>query len=357
MNKMKEKLFVSGYTKKNNKGIHCIEIAKNKEAQSEDNISVDIDSKLLIEIDNPSFIAVAKDAEMIFSVTSSLGGGVCSFIKKNDEYELVGCVENIGKSPSHLFYDESRNFLYASNYHLGKVDIIRVNSLGELKLINTIVIEGKSLISPDQDVSRCHMAITDPKGNFLSVVNLGTDCVYVYDIGEEGGATLVSEYHTLKGMGPRHIAFDFESKFAYLLGELNSQIDILSYNSVAGEFSYVESISMLPEGYYGKNTASAIKISADGKYLYASNRGHDSISVYNIKDNGLLELVQIEKTGGKIPRDFGFALESDLLVVGHQESNEITVFKRDKSFGRLVKMDGLSIEIPEIVCVTEGFIN
>ena len=150
--------------------------------------------------------------------------------------------------------------------------------------------------------------------------------------------------------GARHIVFHNHYKIAYLICELNSTIEVLIYDGV-GQFEHLQTISTLPEGFEDFNGTAAIRLSADGKFLYGSNRGHDSIAVYQILADGSLQLVEITPTKGKNPRDFNITPDQNYLIAVHQDSDNATVFKRDPETGRLTEISH-DFYVPEAVCVT-----
>lgn len=336
-----KRIYLGGYTRKKNKGIHILKIDKN---------SNKINEVEFIKEEGATFLALSRDRKKLFSITTREEGGVASYKLENGRYNLVDTIGYMGKSPCHIYFDEKQSIIYASNYHLGRLDIIKVDDNLEMKIINTINYFANSIVSPDQDSSKCHMAIKDRDDEYLIVVNLGADCIYSYKMFEDGSYKLVAMYNSKAGMGPRHLVFDREGEYAYIIGELDSSIDVVKYNKKTGVFKFVSNISTLPHDYKGKNTASAIKISKDDKFLYASNRGHNSIAVYKIVEKGKLELLQIEKTKGETPRDFNFIKDEEMILVGHQD-DLIHLFERDKETGMIKHMDGKCLNIEEIVCV------
>lgn len=342
-----EQLFLSGYTRKNNKGIHIFDV----EYDIDRNIK--FSKNQLIEESSPTYLAKSANGDRLFSVTARDGGGVASYKKENGKYVLVDTLASMIKAPCHLYFDEKKNLVYSSNYHMGRLDIIGVDDNLELERKSTIQFNGKGKVSPDQDSSKCHMSIKDPFDKYLIVIDLGDDAVHTYYITEDGNHRLISTYKTEAGMGPRHIVFSKDGRKAYLIGELNSRIDILNYDFSSGEFSYVDSISTIPNDYDGKNTAAAIKISSDGEFLYASNRGHNSIAAFKILEDGSLELLQLLKTEGDTPRDFNFNSDERFVFIGHQNGDYVKVFKRDKKTGKLEYLKGMDIEAAETVCVME----
>ena len=342
-----EQLFLGGYTRKNNEGIHILNIDIDADGKMK------VDEKQLIKEGSPTYLAKSENGDKLFSITTREDGGIVSYILKDGKYEQADIHSGMMKAPCHLYYDEKRELLYSSNYHLGRLDIIKVDDELKMERMSTIQFNGKGKISPDQDSSKCHMSVKDPFDKYLIVVDLGDDAVHTYYITDVGNYRLISTYRTDDGMGPRHIVFSEDGRYAYLIGELNSKIDILEYNFSEGEFVQRGQVSTLPEGYDGKNTAAAIKISKDGKFVYASNRGHNSIAVFRVQNDGKLERVQIIETGGETPRDFGFSRNDEYLFAGHQNSDFVTVFKRNAKNGTLEYMEGMDIEAPETVCVME----
>ena len=144
-------------------------------------------------------------------------------------------------------------------------------------------------------------------------------------------------YHATSGAGPRHIVFHPSYKIAYLICELNSTIEVLIYDG-DGQFERMQTISTLPENFSEFNGTAAIRLSADGRFLYGSNRGHNSIAVYKVAGDGTLELVEIVPTNGKNPRDFNITPDQQYVIAVHQDSDNATVFKRDPKTGKLTEI-------------------
>ena len=183
---------------------------------------------------------------------------------------------------------------------------------------------------------------------YLITCDLGTDSLHVYDVSEEGKLTLINQYQTAPGAGPRHLVFHPHYKTAYLINELNATIDVLFYDGM-GEFEHFQTVSTLPSDYDGQKWASAIKLSADGKFLYASNRAHNSIAVFKVVADGSLELIEIVPSQGLNPRDFTLSPDQNYLIAAHQDSRNATVFKRDSASGKLTLLSD-DFYVPEAVC-------
>ena len=195
-----------------------------------------------------------------------------------------------------------------------------------------------------------HVHFTDlTPDHYLVTCDLGTDQVITYDLDQEGKLSKLYTYHSQPGSGSRHIVFHNHYKIAYLICELNSTIEVLIYDGV-GEFERMQVISTLPDGYECFNGTAAIRLSKDGKYLYASNRGHDSIAVYTILADGSLELLEIVPTHGQTPRDFDLTPDQEFVIAVHQDSDNATVFKRNPETGRLAELSN-DFHVPEAVCI------
>jgi 6-phosphogluconolactonase len=153
------------------------------------------------------------------------------------------------------------------------------------------------------------------------------------------------------GSGPRHLAFHPNGKYAYLIHELNSTMTALAYNPEKGTFSELQTITTLPKDFEGDNYPAAVKVSPDGKFLYGSNRGHNSIVVYAIDENtGKLTPVQHQSTGGNWPRDFSIDQTGTILMVANERSNNIVTFKIDRTTGKLTPT-GHEVQVQKPVCV------
>jgi 6-phosphogluconolactonase len=179
--------------------------------------------------------------------------------------------------------------------------------------------------------------------------DLGTDEVVTYNVSEQGQLTKINTYKSALGAGPRHITFHPTQKMAYLMNELNSTIEVLIYDGV-GQFTLLQTLSTLPEDWTAFNGTAAIRVSSDGKFLYGSNRGHDSIAVFKIIADGTLELIQIAATHGKMPRDFNLSSDEKVIIAAHQDSDNVTTFFRNSATGLLTEIQH-DFMVPEAVCV------
>ncbi|MGL5688159.1 MAG: lactonase family protein, partial [Weissella cibaria] len=202
---------------------------------------------------------------------------------------------------------------------------------------------------PEQGSSHVHWNNLTPD-NRVAVVDLGADKVLTFDVSDAGKLTLVATYETEAGFGPRHLRFSPDGQYAYLLGELSSQLSVLKYNA-DGSFTHLQTVATIPADWTEHNGGAAIYLSNDGKFVYTSNRGHNSIAVFAVKDNGVsVAHIQWISTEGDFPRDFALSPDDAFLVAANQNTDNVTVYRRDAVTGELT-LSQKDFEIPESVRV------
>ncbi len=342
---MNQKLVLGTYTKRESKGIYSIELDKNDKKLK--------NLKEEIQVNNPTYLAGNADYSLMISIAKSPQGlgGIKSF-KKDPEsgaYQEIDSAFEEGAPPCYVAYDDSRNLVYTANYHKGEVCVYHVSQDGMLSLLDKNTHSGKS-VHENQESPHAHYFDLTPDGNFLIACDLGTDEVVIYTLGENNKLTVNDIVPVTPGTGPRHLAFHPNHRFAYVFGELSSDVLAFSYNSDNGTLSLIQTISSIPEEHDTFNGGAAIRVSSDGNYLYASNRGHDSIVIYRIADDGTLSLINYTSTEGQVPRDFNMDPTETFVVVGHQDSDNLTLFERDKENGTLTLLQK-DVYAPEVICV------
>ncbi|SJZ36926.1 6-phosphogluconolactonase [Pilibacter termitis] len=338
---MTEKILFGGYTKRVSEGMYSLDL--NKETKQLENLT------LIAKEPNPTYLVVDKSQHLYSVGAVEELGGVAAFSFENNQATLLNHVVSTGAPLCYVGVDEVRNLVYGANYHLGEVRVYKRLANGSLELADTAKHTGSG---PHKNQTSPHVHYTDlTPDNRLVACDLGTDGVYLYDVSEEGKLSLVSTYQANAGAGSRHITFHPNGRIAYLFGELNSTIEVLAYDKEKAEFSLLQVISTLPEDFSGESAGAAVRLSADGKYLYASNRGHNSIVVYKVSENGEeLTTIQWASTHGDFPRDFNFSQDEDFLIVANQDSDNVTLFARNKENGELVVVQK-NVFLPEGTCV------
>ena len=204
---------------------------------------------------------------------------------------------------------------------------------------------------PEQDGAHVHFAAVTPDFQRLAVADLGNDTLTTYTISDAGKLGDPVVFHADPGFGPRHIAFNHNNPVAYLLGELSSQVSILSYDAAAGSFELIATLPTIPEDYTDHNGAAAIRLSSDQRFLYVSNRGFNSLTVFAVSPDGrnLSQLQQIS-TAGDFPRDFNFDLTERYVLAVNQNTSNGTLYSRDSKTGLLTE-EQRDIPTPEAVNV------
>ncbi|MPM69562.1 6-phosphogluconolactonase [bioreactor metagenome] len=261
----------------------------------------------------------------------------------------MNAVTEEGAPLCYVAVDETRQLVYGANYHKGEVNVYRILDNGGIEAVESLYHQEETGPHKNQDHAHVHYTDLTPDQR-LVVCDLGTDRVYTYDVAENGKSTLAATFVAEPGTGPRHLVFHPTQPIAYLFGELDSTVSVLAYQE-NGSFEKLQKISTLPEDFTGENGGAAIRISNDGRFLYTSNRGHNSIAVFEISSNGeQLSAIQNISTEGDFPRDFALNSTNEFLVCANQNSDNLTLFTRDAQTGKLTLLQK-DIYAPECVCV------
>jgi 6-phosphogluconolactonase len=261
----------------------------------------------------------------------------------------------MGGGPCHLSVDETGKILFAANYGNGTVASFALNADGSIgKQTGFDQHTGKGPDAERQEGPHAHAVVLSPDNRFLFVPDLGADQIKIYRV-DSAKATFAPNnpsFASVKpGLGPRHLAFAPGGKFAYVICEMGSSVVAFAYDPVKGSLTPLETISTLPADFKGIDNSSEIGISPSGRFLYASNRGHDSITVFAIDPGkGTLTKLLVVPTQGKIPRNFALDPTGKYLVAANQKSNQMVIFAVDQTTG-LLKPTGQVLDIEEPVCV------
>ena len=334
---MKETVYFGTYTRRTSQGIY--------KADFDTETGQLANLELFAAEPSPTYLAFDQNQHLYTVGSQDDKGGIAAY---QTDGTLLNHVVEEGAPHCYVAVDEKRNLVYAANYHKGQVLVYKRQEDGSLLLSDVDQHSGQG---PHENQASPHVHFTDlTPDHYLVTCDLGTDQVITYDLDQEGKLSKLYTYHSQPGAGSRHIIFHNHYKIAYLICELNSTIEVLIYDGV-GEFERMQVISTLPDGYEGFNGTAAIRLSKDGKYLYASNRGHDSIAVYTILADGSLELLEIVPTHGQTPRDFDLTPDQEFVIAVHQDSDNATVFKRNPETGRLAELSNY-FHVPEAVCIS-----
>lgn len=335
---MIEKIILGTYTRRVSEGIYTIDLDTEKKELS----GLTLATKEV----SPTYLAKSK-AENLYTVTTVDGlGGAGAY---DSTYQFLNAVTEEGAPLCYVAVDETRQLVYGANYHKGEVNVYRILDNGGIEAVESLYHQEETGPHKNQDHAHVHYTDLTPDQR-LVVCDLGTDRVYTYDVAENGKLTLAATFVAEPGTGPRHLVFHPIQPIAYLFGELDSTVSVLAYQE-NGSFEKLQKISTLPEDFTGENGGAAIRISNDGRFLYTSNRGHNSIAVFEISSNGeQLSAIQNISTEGDFPRDFALNSTNEFLVCANQNSDNLTLFTRDAQTGKLTLLQK-DIYAPECVCV------
>jgi 6-phosphogluconolactonase len=256
--------------------------------------------------------------------------------------------------PSHLVVDATGRALLAANFRDGFVASIPIHADGSLGTAQVIRHAGRGAHPTRQDKPHVHSVTLSPDNRFVIVADLGLDRVFTYAL-DAATARLTPAsppwIATAPGAGPRHSKFGADGRFVYVINELDNTLDTFAYEATCGALSRKQTVPTLPSDFSGTNTTAEVRIHPNGRFLYGSNRGHDSVAVFAIDPAlGTLTRVEIVPSGGRNPRNFALSPDGRWLVCGHQDTPLVTVFRVDPTTGRLTRTEH-SAAVPAAVCV------
>lgn len=311
------------------------------------------DAHLVAEVANPSFLAKDPESTYLVAVSEVDSAEVLSFAMQGDGVlRIMDRVRTGGSAACHVAVSAAHATVFAANYEDGSVMSCPVGADGTFNgPPQTVKHSGSSIDTERQEGPHAHSVNIDPEGSALLVADLGTDSIVVYAIGEGHGRLAEIESargRAIAGSGPRHMVFHPNGTVVYCLNELTSTVTRYDYRP--GEaLDAIQTVPGLPGGYSGVSTAADIHIDSTARFLYSSNRGHDSIAVFRIDgDAGLLPVGQVS-TGGENPRNFTLIPDSPYLLAANQDSDSIVVFHIDDH--GIPVATGNSIAVPRPVCL------
>jgi 6-phosphogluconolactonase len=314
--------------------------------------------ELAAETADPSFLAVSPNHQFLFAVneTANVAGSVTAFKLdvKTGKLEFLNQQPSGGFNACHLIVDPDNRFVIAANYGSGTVEVLPIQTNGFLGMPVTVVQHhGSSVNQARQSGPHAHCIAMDAR-NRVYVCDLGLDKVMIYHLDENSGQLTTNEvpFAELKpGSGPRHISFHPDGKFAYVVSEMGSTLTAFTYDPENGALKEIQSVSTLPENFHGNSACAEVAIHPSGKFIYASNRGHDSIAVFAIDEKtGRLTPVEHQPTLGKTPRGFAIDPTGQFLIAANQDSDNVTVFRINTENGKLTAT-GQNFQVGKPVCV------
>ena len=336
-------VYVGTYTtgKSTSKGIYLFGL------ESKGPVDLLVPLGIAAETVNPSFLDIDRKRRLLFAVSEVSDfegkqvGAVSAFSidPATGKLTLINQQPSMGTGPCHLVLDKAGRHVLVANYGSGSVAVLPIGPDGRLgEATATVQHTGKSVHPERQKGPHAHCLILDPANRFAFACDLGLDKVLIYRYDSEKGTLSAHEpaFATVKpGAGPRDMVFRPDGRFAYVGNEMQSSITTFAYDATAGRLTEVQTVSTLPADFQGQNSIAELAVHPSGRFVYISNRGHNSVAVFDVDAaKGTLTLLQHQSTGGRTPRHFGLDPGARHLIMANQQSDNLLVTRIDSS-GRL----------------------
>lgn len=311
--------------------------------------------RLIAEIVNPSFVVESADEKYLYVVSELAHDdeptGFLHVLDINNGYREISRLPTAGQAPCHIETDQTGNFVVASNYVGGNASLYRRQSDGTLVATDRFDV-AKDLL-PGRS-SHLHSAQFAPDNRIVAIADLGFDRVWLFALDATNGKLIPHDQIAVKladKAGPRHMQWSADGRFLYVINELNSTVNVLGYDRPSDRFTILQTISTLPAGWEGTNSCADLHLHPNGKFLFGSNRGHNSIAGFRIDaGTGLLTAKGQTSTEGETPRNFALSPNGKFLYAANQNSGNVTVFVLNDKSGQLT-YTGQSVALGTPVCV------
>lgn len=349
-------VYIGTYTEKASKGIYACSF----DPATDHLASVG----LAAETADPSFLAIDPSRRFLYAVNEvseyegHSSGGVSAFAiaPGTGKLTFLNEVASGGSGPCHLAVDKTGKYVLVANYGGGSLAVFSILDDGRLGPRTAFVQHKGASVNPQrQEGPHVHSVYMSPDNRFVISADLGLDEVFIYRFDAAKGTlapNIPSSATVSSGAGPRHFAFSPNGKFGYVIDELQSTITEFSFVPATGALDLIQPVSTLPEDYKGESTAAEVAVHPSGKFLYASNRGLDTIAVFAINSKkGTLALMAQVPTLGKTPRSFSIDPTGSYLFVANQDSDNVVQFRINPITG-LLTPTGQVLQVPSPVCVT-----
>jgi 6-phosphogluconolactonase len=343
-------LFIGTYTSGKSRGIYVYRF----------NVSTGTGKEVSnIQAKNPSYLSISPDGKHLYATDEEQAEGAVSayaFEPATGQLAYLNTQSSKGTCPCYVSEDKTGKWVFVANYCSGSMAALPVNTDGSLAPAAQIIQQfGKGPDTARQESAHVHSTIFSPNEKFLLAANLGTDREHVYAFNPIQNIPLTeasdSAASLKPGTGPRHIVFHPTKPDLYIIGELTGTVDAFHFDSNSGKLTHFQRIRTTPENFKGFAGSADIHIRADGKFLYASNRGDaNNLAVFAISKDGRLMIKQIISVNGKHPRNFVIDPTSHFLLVANRDTDNIVVFSINPVSG-LLKATGNEISIPNPVCL------
>jgi 6-phosphogluconolactonase len=344
--KSKEILYTGTYSRRGSEGIYVFEFQR-------DSLKFNL-LQTLPWMTDPSFLEIHPDGKFLYAIG---GGALCAFaIDPGDgTLTLINKVPNYGGKACHVNLDREGRWAYISNYGTGTMVVYPVNPDGSAgDSIQFLRYTGGSIDSSRQASPHIHSVMVSADNRYVYVADLGTDRVMIYSIDHSSGRLSPASTpwaSTAPGAGPRHFTFHPKGPYVYVGEELGSTTSVFKRDPETGRMDEIQRITSLPDTYNDQNSIADIHMDPEGKHLYVSNRGHNSLVIYSVNgQDGTLETEGFQPVRGEHPRNFLMGPRGEFVMVANRDTDNIVVFKRDPSDGSLT-FTGVELEVPAPVCL------
>ncbi len=348
-------VFIGTYTHTDSQGIYTCRFDSDSGALERVSVATGAE--------NPSFLALHPSKRFLYAASEvhefegKEQGAVYAYSVNPNSGELtyINSQGAGGPGPCHVKVDATGRFVLAANYHGGSVCMLSIEDDGSLAPASDFIQhEGSSVNPRRQDQAHAHSINPDAQSRFAYVPDLGQDRIVIYRLDMDNRRLVPNDPAYVEvnpGFGPRHLDFHPNGKWAYLINELGSTITAFGYDQETGGLSEFQVIGTLPTGFSGSNTTADIHVHPSGKFVYGSNRGHDSIAIFSVdQDSGRLTPQGHRSTGGRTPRNFGIDPSARFLIAANQDSDNVVSFRIDGESGLLTSA-GHELKVPMPVCV------
>jgi 6-phosphogluconolactonase len=313
-------------------------------------------------VEHPFFLAVSPDNKFLYSIHApgQFGGeaheqiAAYEILGRTGELKLLNHQSTRGSSSCYLDVDATGKTVVVANYSTGSVAALPVRKDGSLGEISSFEQHTGSSVDPArQEGPHTHCAVISPDNRFVYAADLGLDKVLSYRLDQDAAKLVPSPQpfvRTLPGAGPRHLTFHPAGRHVYVINELANSITLFDCDAQSGILIEQQTISTLPEGFSGTSYCADVKITPNGRFLYGTNRGHDSIAIYRIGDDGQLTLLKNEPSLGEAPQNLAITPGGELLLCANMTGNNVVVFRIDPQTGGLTPV-GQPISLPSPSCI------
>lgn len=341
-------VYVGTYTGEKSKGIYAFRMSKEGKLAP---------LGLVAETPSPSFLAIHPKRDFLYAANEKNDGSVSAFAidRATGRLNFLNDQPSHGAGPCHLVVDDSGKTVMVANYGAGSVAAYPIDKDGRLgEATAKIQHQGSSVDPRRQKGPHAHHITTDPGNRFVLVCDLGLDKVLIYRFDPNKSSLIAKDpaFGALApGAGPRHLAFHPKGGFAYVNNEMNSTLTAFKYDRKRGALEQLHTVSTLPDNSAVRNSTAEIEVHPSGKFVYVSNRGHDSIAAYSIdQKTGKVAFIEHESTQGRTPRNFAIDPKGEFLLAENQGSDSIVVFRIDPKTGHLTPT-GEKAEVGSPVCI------